>query len=207
MLLDLLFRVYDTFILCDEQAISGSLPLLGHLGALLKSLLISIESFQKDPIQLAMPAQHLFNIFNDPNYHSLKTLFESQEPTLMDEHDSSRQTPRSQESSSVDTSTFRLDQVFPNESGKVFNFSEIGRLGFNKNALSFKKLREHPGFKYVPRLSVQSIETLSIKIGVSSNFFIEPGTFLSRQIYVSQEMIERAQNNIVVLNYEVSPDF
>ena len=181
---------------------------------MLRSLLINIESLQKDPVQLAKPAQHLYNIFNDPKYTSLKELFKSNEVLSIESNKSCEQTPKSQESSSIinlskevsiEQSPMKLNKLtsLDNTSSKIFTFSEIGKMNVNKNILTFKKLKNHQGYQYVLQSQIQSIETFDVQMGFGSNFFVEPGTICVRKIYISQEMIEKAYNNIMVLTYKV----
>jgi ribosomal protein L16 Arg81 hydroxylase len=214
LLLNLLFKIYDTFI--DESKHNKQVPklILSQLESMLRSLLINIESLQKDPVQLAKPAQHLYNIYNDPKYITLKKIFQSQEVLSNDSQISNEQTPKSQESCSINNlskdvsieqSPLKLNHNPSSDkmSNNIFTFSEIGKLQFDKTILSFKKLKSHVGFKYVLQSKIQSIETFDIQMGFGSNYFVEPGTISIKKIFISQEMIEQAHNNIMVLNYMV----
>jgi hypothetical protein len=185
-----------------------------HLHAMIRSLLINIESLQKDPSKLTIPARHLYNILHDPRYEKLKTIFIKKSVDSLSDKSlpSLSQTPKSQHSSSaiVSSKEVSLDPTVDPEtfarsgkSGNHFSFSEVGSVNVNPEILCFHKLKGHPGFSSSNQVNIHKIESFFLDVGVGTNYFVEPGTLAVRKICVTQGMIQKAKKNIVILSYKV----
>lgn len=207
LLLKLLFRIHDTLIL---PGLSLPVQTLKQLHLMLRSLLVNIESLQKDPLKLIFPAQCLYDIYNDPKYEDLKEILKSKECLSVKSKHSD--TPKSQRSSSANFSSkevsieqlnFQANSKSPNNGKNHFSFSEMDRLSINSEILKFSKLKSHQGFASGTRMPIHDIESFSIELGVGTNYFVEPGTIMVRKVSISQAMIDSSPKNILVLFYKV----